>query len=126
MPIKTITVALDRERHLRLDFNALAQFEEVTGRNTLEQSGWEGFGAREIRALVWAAALHESPELTLESVGEMLTLDEIQKVNDFIEKLLMMAFPIEPNSAGTEEAGDERPLSRPSSDAGPPPASTSD
>lgn len=83
-------VMLDRERHMRLDFYALALAEEKTGRNMLTGEGW-GFQARdregnptgepakrlnatEISTLIWACLVHEDPELTVEDVRKMLSL----------------------------------------------------
>jgi len=67
-----LPVMLDRERHLVIDFNALASFEEVTGKNALAVDLWTALSARDLRALLWAALIHEDRNLTLEDVGAML------------------------------------------------------
>lgn len=62
-------VTLDKERVLRLDFNALALAEEKTGRNLMSAEGWKGLTARDYRTLIWSCLVHEDPDLTIEQVG---------------------------------------------------------
>lgn len=64
-----------RERRLVLSFNALAAMEEVTGLNMLTFSGWAKPNATIFRAGIWAALLHEVPDLTLAQAGEWI--DEV-------------------------------------------------
>ena len=68
----TVSIMLDKERHLLLDFNALAEMERVTGKSVLQEATWDDISATDIRALIWAGLLHEEPDLTLEQVGAML------------------------------------------------------
>lgn len=70
-----VKIHLDRERTLKVDFNALAAFEEATGQNLLDFfSGSEAevrrrLGFRQIRTILWSALRHEDPELTAEEAG---------------------------------------------------------
>jgi hypothetical protein len=66
-------VTLDRERTLKYDYNALALTEKETGKNLLtDLSSLKALRITDLRALFWAGALHEDPELTLEAAGGLL------------------------------------------------------
>lgn len=61
---------------LRLDFNAMADFEEQTGKGfllTLEAMGTGAASANDIRALFWAMLQDHHPELTIREAGRMVT-----------------------------------------------------
>jgi hypothetical protein len=66
-------VVLDRERRLRMDFNALARAEEVTGKSFLDAETWKNLKASDYRAIAWACLLDEDPSLTIEQVGRLMT-----------------------------------------------------
>lgn len=92
--VKGVQIILDRQRNMVFDANAYSAYEEATGKfflDTLSQlqemSGkfladqsdeqrarivMRGLSVRDIRALVWAACLHEDPDLTLDEVGSYL------------------------------------------------------
>lgn len=83
-----VTVKLDRERVLKFDTNALASFETEYGRPAMaviydcfaKLSGGGGnllrigtaLGFREVRALLWAALLHEDEGLTIRQAGVLI------------------------------------------------------
>lgn len=89
-----VGIELDRSRRIRFDLNAAAEAEEWLGKKFLELFIWNGrpvfdaadsqeeklekmlrhYGAREIRALLWAGLRHEDPSLTLRQVGELVEL----------------------------------------------------
>ncbi len=77
----------DKERTLRLDFNALSKAEEVTGKNFVEVLTWQELNAREVRALAWACLVHEDPALTIEDVGRLLTRTTERVVSDALLEL---------------------------------------
>jgi hypothetical protein len=66
-------VMLDIERVLRMDFNALAKAEEVTGKNMLNADTWRDMRATDYRALAWACMLDHYPDITIEQVGKLIT-----------------------------------------------------
>lgn len=74
-----VEIKLDRTRKLRLDFNAVAEFEGVTGRSFLsyfvgqkEGEVLDRLGFREVRAMLWAGLQHEDPGLTLQATGNLI------------------------------------------------------
>lgn len=87
---------------LRLDFNALATFEKETGRNALSEGLWLDLSATDLRALVWACALHARPLLELSDVGEALDLDALEKVQEVLNRLWGLALP-DPEPAGEDK-----------------------
>lgn len=70
-----VLINLDRPRRLRYTTNALANMEEALKKpiGQLVNDFSSGlFGFRDIRAIVWAGLLHESPDLTQSEVGDMI------------------------------------------------------
>jgi len=74
-----------KTRTLLLDFNALADFEEATGVNVL-QTGFDEFGARHMRALIWAGLLHEEPDVTIRQVGSWLSGANMKSIMESVER----------------------------------------
>src|SRR5678815_1606548 len=61
-----------RQRNLRFDVNALADFEQETGMGFAQLMKQKAvFGAA--RAMLWAGLKHEDRGLTVERVGELLS-----------------------------------------------------
>lgn len=60
-------------RGLRLDFNALALFEGLTGRNLLSKDGWKALTAADILILVWVAASQLDRDVSIYTIGSELT-----------------------------------------------------
>jgi hypothetical protein len=65
-----VRIELDTPRTLLLDFNALCQYEEMTGKSAFAFG--ENVNAKDARVLLWAALLDESPSITLEEVGKLM------------------------------------------------------
>jgi hypothetical protein len=62
---------------LRLDFNAMADFEEKTGKDclaTLEEMASGRVPATEVRVLVWAMLQDHHPGVTIREAGRMAKL----------------------------------------------------
>lgn len=57
---------------LVFDWNAVALIEEHTGRNLLQNAGWQKLNARDLSVFLWAALLEDDPELTLKEVRRMM------------------------------------------------------
>jgi hypothetical protein len=85
--IPTVPIKLDKERHLKLDFNAIALIEEGTKKNVLKQESWESLTGSDIRVMLWAMLLDEDPEITLNDVGAMLHFGNIEYVFECIGKI---------------------------------------
>jgi hypothetical protein len=63
---------LDKPRRLRLDMNAVCDFEDATGKTIFDafDGGRMSFGLA--RTLLWAALKHEDRRLSRERVGQLL------------------------------------------------------
>ena len=89
----TVEIELDRLRHLKIDFNAIALAEKETGKNLLNNSVWKDLSAGDIRAFLWAALKWEDQGLTLEDVGAMIHPGNVDKIAKSIEKAWIAASP---------------------------------
>lgn len=87
-----------KERHLKLDLNAMASFEEATGKSVFALDVSQ-LGAKDLRALLWACLLHEDKKLTPEEVGSWITLENMQDVAAGISAAFAAAMPAKPESA---------------------------
>lgn len=68
-----VSIKLDKQRKLKYTFNAFCELEDVLGRPLSEISEiMDGFKLKDLRAMLWAGLLHESPDLTLEEAGELM------------------------------------------------------
>lgn len=99
-----IPIELDRPRRLCFDFNAFAAYEEATGKNVLAGGLQEDLqSVRGVRALLWAALLHEDPELTQQQVGAMLHLGNVGEMTGRLRDALTQALP-DPEPEGNARA----------------------
>ena len=84
-----VSIRLDRTRTLKFDFNALAEFRQKTGSSVellfvrlanskpaSEMAAVEHaltlLSELELRALLWAALLHQEPQITIEEAGRLM------------------------------------------------------
>lgn len=89
----TFEVTLDKARHLKFDFNALALAEKETGKNLLQGGAWGNMSAGDIRAFLWAGLLWEDSDLTLEMVGSWLHPGNAGEVGQELKNAFTKAFP---------------------------------
>lgn len=87
----TVAIELDKTRHLKLDLNAMAAFEEAAGQSMFTLK--ENMSARHLRALLWAALLHEDRELTLEQVGAMIHASNMEYIGGKIKDVFENSMP---------------------------------
>ena len=106
--VKEVVVLLDRERRIRLDFNALAIAEDLTGKNLLDSDAWKGLKAGELRAVLYACLKHEDPHLTPEAVGAMIHPGNIGEIIAALNEAYAEAMPEASATEGAEQA--ESPL----------------
>lgn len=101
-----VKVMLDRERTLRLDFNAFGLIEERTGSSVQSLSEkFKEMHARDISAVIWAGLVHEDPTLTVSDVGRMLTFHRLGMLMKAFMRCMHIAMTgtVPPE---TEEGGD--------------------
>lgn len=99
-----------RRRVLRYDFNALCDLERalgVIGVVALKQR-LNDFGFATIRAFVWAAVLHDEPDVSLREVGGWLGTDlkKLEQVGEAVGEAFVAAFP-DATKATTAPSDDE-------------------
>ena len=73
-----VIINLDKPRKLVFDLNAMAAYEEATGKSATQIG--ENAGAIGLRALLWACFLHEDETLTLKEVGKLITAENMNDV----------------------------------------------
>ena len=81
-----VKVVLDKERNLKLDLNALEEFEKVSGKS-LSDLG-DGVDTVTMKYLIWATLLHEDPDLTPHDVGAMIHIGNLSRVQAALEELM--------------------------------------
>jgi hypothetical protein len=80
-----VAIELDKARNLKFDFNAICELEDALGK-PVTQLKEENVGFRELRAMLWAGLLHESPDLTVEEAGALVS--EAESVQYVTEKVV--------------------------------------
>lgn len=78
-----VTIDIDgKERNLVFTFPAMILFEEITGRNTLQENLLVNFSSRDMCAFLYACFKQEEPEIKFEEVGKMITRDNVKEILD--------------------------------------------
>ncbi|MGM9649204.1 MAG: hypothetical protein ACI3XY_04465 [Butyricicoccaceae bacterium] len=93
---KPVTVMLDKERHLMLDLNALAELEDMYGSHVEALTQVEAGSFKALRAALWAALLHEDKDITLHEAGALVTSSGVRTVCDALSAAFGAAVPTEP------------------------------
>jgi hypothetical protein len=88
---KKIAISLDRERFMRLDLNAMAEFEELTG-HSLFNVGDKLQEAKNLRALLYASLKSGGEQITLQEVGELISLDNFSIIQDSLSQLMNVSY----------------------------------
>lgn len=97
---KTVSITLDRERNLKLDLNAMSEFEELTGKSLFTIG--EALGqARYIRAMLYACMKSAKEEITLDEVGELIDMDNFEYLHSRLNLLMNKSY-------GEQEATDDK------------------
>lgn len=81
-----LDVQLDKPRKCVFDFNSICTYEILTGKNCIfDHTVWTRPSAVQVRALTYATLKSDDPTLTLDKVGEFLTIypKEIEKVTRY-------------------------------------------
>lgn len=83
---QTVTINLDKERHLFFGLKAMRLIQEKTGKNPYQEEFWKGIDANSVNAVMWSGLLHEDKNLTIEQVEELV--DEHITIGDAINKFV--------------------------------------
>ena len=81
-----------KERELIFDLNAMATYEEVTGKNILKLD-MNKLGARDIRALLFACLQSGDRNLTIEQVGAWITPSSMRDIVGQLGNAFSAAMP---------------------------------
>ena len=127
-----IPIMLDRERFMVFDFNALSLAEGVTGKNYMQAEVWQAPSFSDLRALIYGGLKQDDPKLTVEDVGAMLNLGNIEEITKQLEEARQANWPEPDEAEPTEEKEGSVPFDSASPGtksisppAGPSPATTS-
>ena len=95
-----------RKYNLRLDFNAFAKVEQVTGQNMLRGLNY-GLSAVQLSALVWAALdVKDDDRPTLEDVRSQMGAHQVIQINNLVMNAIQESMPDdEDQSTDTEAEG---------------------
>jgi len=109
-PSVPIVLADGKTRHLRFDLNAICALEDEwkisVGEIAQRLSDTRGVRVSDIRALLWAALLHEEPGLRPADVGALLDFASLRSLTETLMKALAASFPTddgEPKNAPEPE-----------------------
>lgn len=88
---KKISITLDRERFLRLDLNAMARFEEITGKSlfTIGEGLQE---AKALRAVLFCCLKSGGEDLTIDQVGELIDIDNFTMISENLAELMVSSY----------------------------------
>ena len=84
MEKKFVKINLDKERVLYYNLNSLEKFEDLTG-VTVDKIGGK-MSMKVLKALVYCGLMFEDKTITLEQVGDMIGIEDMQRVSEAIGK----------------------------------------
>lgn len=84
-----------KTRRLAYDLNALCALEDHGG---IDQTG----SPKGLRAMLWAGLLHEEPDLSLDDVGRLVTLDRIEEIATAVGEAMSRDMPSPGQAKGAE------------------------
>ena len=90
-------------KKLKFTLGSLCRLDQVTGKNALDGETWKEPTTSDLRALLWAALLHENKNLTLEEVGDMISMEEIPEITQAILKAFQRSSPSEDSKKKSDE-----------------------
>jgi hypothetical protein len=99
---KTVSITLDRERLMKLDLNAMSEFEEITGRS-LFTIGADISQAKYIRAIIYSCLKSAKEQITLEEVGELIDADNLAMINERLNALMEKSYDKNDESEDTKK-----------------------
>lgn len=97
-----------KEYKMGYDFNALAELEDKLGRSMLEAGAMNFKSVKEIRYFVWASLLKDSPNITVQEAGALITPGNMAEVT---KKLVEAQGSSIPDPEESKEGADPTPAS---------------
>lgn len=96
---RKVQITLDRERFLKLDLNAMSEFENLTG-NSLFTIGEKLLEAKNMRAILYACFKSAKEEITLEEVGDLIGIDNFEMVSKKLQELMDVSYGKQNDAVG--------------------------
>jgi hypothetical protein len=93
-----------KEYELKLNMNTFCELEEVYGDLNTAFDDLQKMKLKAVRALVYAAVKTQDEAITLKAVGEMLELDDLERLGAAINEALNKAMPEAEESPGEAQA----------------------
>lgn len=75
-----------------LNLNAMANYEDETGKSLIDVSPDDTFTVKDIRALLWAG-INEAQKMPIEEVGKMVDLTNMEDVTEQIMEVYADVMP---------------------------------
>lgn len=85
-----VEIVLDKIRIFRFKNNALVNLEDKLG-HSISKINPDDVGIGFIRKMVWAALLHELPNLTLDEAGELMDYSNFQHISERVMEAFRLA-----------------------------------
>lgn len=104
--LKLFDLKLDRTRKVRMDLGALEDAEDLSGHNYLAR-GFDGMNAKALRALVWASVKHEDPDLTPDSLRELIHMGNAEYVSETMARAYVQSMPEKKEKGAKPEAAED-------------------
>ena len=82
-----------KEYELKFDMNTFCELEEVYGDINQAFEDLQNRKIKAIRALIYSAIKVENENVTLKEVGQMLTLNDMEKLGTAINEALQVSMP---------------------------------
>jgi hypothetical protein len=82
-----------KEYELKFDMNTFCELEEVYGDINQAFEDLQNKKIKAVRALIYSAVKTENESVTLQEVGQMLTLNDMEKLGAAINEALSIAMP---------------------------------
>lgn len=112
-PVKEIPIELDKQRHMRMDWNAMYLAEEsISKRSPGKWVSIQSFtdltkvSVADIRSLIWASLVHEDKDLTEWDVGRMIHAGNQEYVCECLVKAMEAGASTNGDGAGPLAKGD--------------------
>lgn len=80
-------IKLDKVRNIKFTLNSLIKFEKITGIN-ITQIGERSQDMEIILALIYVGIMHEDKDITMEQVGDLVTLDKLADINKALSEAI--------------------------------------
>lgn len=94
------------QRKLRMDLNALTDFESMTGKSIMRGglSDIANLEMNDVRALLWACLVQEDESITIRDVGRWIHIGNIGDLTETLASLVHGAMPEAPVEGEAEES----------------------